>query len=267
MSVVHASAEGGEGGFHTPSISDFFPSAILFEGTPFQIDRIWIIRAVITIALLVVFVVAARRASLVPGRFQSAIEYVLDFVRVQIVEEILGKEHSRKYLSIITTIFCSVLAFNLSGSIPGLNMAGTARIGLPLVLALWVMWSYWAAGIRKHGLGGYLKNNLFPSGVPWPVYIILTPIELLQILLIRPASLMIRLVANMIAGHIMLALCFAGTQFFIVEAGAAMKPLGVATLGASIFMTLFEILVAFLQAYIFALLAASYISLSLEDEH
>lgn len=129
------------------------------------------------------------------------------------------------------------------------------------------MWSYWAAGIRKHGLGGYLKNNLFPSGVPWPVYIILTPIELLQILLIRPASLMIRLVANMIAGHIMLALCFAGTQFFIVEAGAAMKPLGVATLGASIFMTLFEILVAFLQAYIFALLAASYISLSLEDEH
>ena len=79
-------ASESEGGFHAPSIADFFPPAILFEGTIFQIDRIWIVRIVATIVLLAIFVVAARRARLVPGRFQNAIEMMLDFVRVQIVE-------------------------------------------------------------------------------------------------------------------------------------------------------------------------------------
>ena len=260
-------AADGEGGFHPPSIGDFFPNAILFEGTPFQIDRVWIIRIVATLALLAVFVLAARRAKLVPGRFQGAVEYLLDFVRVQIAEEILGKQAARTYLPMLSTIFFTVLAFNLTGIIPGLNLAGTARIGAPMVLALWVLSTYWAAGIKKHGLGGYLKNNLFPPGVPWPIYIILTPIELLQILVIRPGSLVVRLVANMVAGHIMLVLCFAATQFFLVEARGAMRGLGVLTLGAGIFVTLFEMLVAFLQAYIFVMLSAAYINMSLEDSH
>ena len=260
-------AADGEGGFHPPSIGDFFPHAILFEGTPFQIDRIWIIRVVATIALVAVFVVAARRAKLVPGRFQGAIEYLLDFVRVQIAEDMLGKQNGRKYLPMLATIFFTILAFNLTGIIPGLNLAATARIGAPLVLALWVFVTYWAVGIKTHGLGGYLKSNLFPPGVPWPIYIILTPIELLQILIIRPGSLMVRLVANMIAGHIMLVLCFIATQYFVVEADGAWKAFGVLTLGAGLFMTLFEILVAFLQAYIFVLLTAAYINMSLEDSH
>jgi F-type H+-transporting ATPase subunit a len=151
-SVILAATEGheGEGGFHTPSISDFFPSAILFEGTIFQIDRIWIIR---------------------------------------IGEEILGKENAKRFVPMLTTIFLSILAFNLTSVIPGLNLAGTSRIGIPLLLALWVFVTYWAVGIRKHGLGGYLKANLFPPGVPWPIYFILTPIELLQLLIIRPGSL------------------------------------------------------------------------------
>lgn len=224
-------------------------------------------RVVLTIALLTVFIVAARRARLVPGRFQSAIEFVLDFVRVQIAEEILGKAHARRFLPMLTTIFMTILAFNLGGVIPGLNVAGTARVGVPLLLALWVFVTYWAVGIKEHGLGGYLRSNLFPPGVPWPIYIILTPIELLQLLVIRPASLMVRLVANMVAGHIMLVLCFAATQFFIFEAGAALMGFGALTLAAGIFMTAFEVLVAFLQAYIFALLAAVYIGMSLEDSH
>lgn len=269
-SVILAATEGheGGGGFHTPSISDFFPSAILFEGTIFQIDRLWIIRIIATLVLLSIFVIAARRAKVVPGRFQAAIEFLLSFVRVQIGEEIMGKERSRRFVPMLTTIFLSILAFNLTGVIPGLNLAGTSRIGLPLVLALWVFVTYWAVGIRKHGLGGYLKSNLFPPGVPLPIYLILTPIELLQLLIIRPGSLMVRLVANMVAGHIILVLCFAATQFFVVDsAGTGLMFFGLLTLPAGIFMTLFEVLVAFLQAYIFALLAAAYINMSLEEEH
>lgn len=269
-SVILAATEGheGEGGFHPPSISDFFPPAILFEGTAFQIDRIWIIRVVATLVLLSVFVIAARRAKVVPGRFQTAVEYLLSFVRVQIGEEILGKDNAKRFVPMLTTIFFTILAFNLTGVIPGLNLAATSRIGVPLLLALWVFVTYWAVGIRQHGLGGYLKSNLFPPGVPWPIYLILTPIELLQILIIRPGSLMVRLVANMVAGHIMLVLCFAATQFFVVDsAGTGLMAFGALTIPAGIFVTLFEVLVAFLQAYIFALLAAVYISMSLEEEH
>ncbi|GAB3171994.1 F0F1 ATP synthase subunit A [Myceligenerans halotolerans] len=268
--MILAAAEGHEdaGGFHTPSLSDFFPSAIAFGETLFQIDRIWIIRIVATIVLLTVFIVAARRAKVVPGRFQAAVEYLLSFVRVQIGEEIMGKERAKRYVPMLTTIFFTILAFNLTGVIPGLNLAATSRIGVPLLLALWVFVTYWYAGIQKHGLGGYLKANLFPPGVPWPIYFILTPIELLQILIIRPGSLMVRLVANMVAGHIMLVLCFAATQFFLIDsAGTGLMAFGVLTLPAGIFVTLFEILVGFLQAYIFALLAAVYINMSLEEEH
>ncbi|GAA2229397.1 F0F1 ATP synthase subunit A [Promicromonospora sukumoe] len=218
--------------------------------------------------LLSIFMIAARRAKVVPGRFQAGVEYILDFVRVQVGEEILGKDNAKRFVPMLTTIFVTILAFNLTGIIPGLNLAATSRIGVPLLLALWVFVTYWAVGIRKHGLGGYLKANLFPPGVPWPIYFILTPIELLQILIIRPGSLMVRLVANMVAGHIMLVLCFAATQFFLIDsAGSGLMVFGALTLPAGIFMTLFELLVAFLQAYIFALLAAVYINMSLEEEH
>jgi F-type H+-transporting ATPase subunit a len=260
-------ASEGEGGFHAPSITDFFPPAILFEGTPFQIDRIWIIRVIATVVLLSVFIVAARRAKLVPGRFQNVIELILGFVRVQIAEQILGKKDAKRFLPMLTTIFLTILAFNLTGLIPGLNLAGSSRIGLPIVLALWVFATYWWVGIDKHGLGNYLKNNLFPPGIPKFVYLIVTPIELLQILVVRPASLAIRLAANMIAGHIMLVLCFAATHFFFLEAAPALKALGLLSLAGGFAFTAFELLVAGLQAYIFALLAAVYISLSLEEEH
>jgi F-type H+-transporting ATPase subunit a len=260
-------ASEGEGGFHAPSIEEFFPPAILFEDTIFQIDRIWIVRVIAAVVLLTVFIIAARRAKLVPGRFQGAIEMMLDFVRVQVAEQILGKEQAKRFVPMLTVIFLSILAFNLTGIIPFLNMAGTARIGLPIVFALWVFVTYWYVGISKHGLGGYLKNNLFPPGIPWPIYIIVTPIELLQILIVRPASLALRLAANMIAGHIMLVLCFSATHFFFLEASWALKPIGALTLAGGFAFTAFELLVAALQAYIFALLAAVYINLSLEEEH
>jgi F-type H+-transporting ATPase subunit a len=99
------------------------------------------------------------------------------------------------------------------------------------------------------------------------LYVIVTPIEMLQVFLIRPASLAIRLTANMVAGHIMLVLCFTATEFFFFSASPALKGFGALTLAGGIFITLFEMLVAFLQAYIFTLLTAAYISMSLEEEH
>ncbi|MCL2464582.1 MAG: F0F1 ATP synthase subunit A [Micrococcales bacterium] len=254
------------GGFQPPTIDDFFPQPVLAYGTWLQFDRIELVRIVAAAVVLILFVVAAHRAKLVPGRFQAAMEWVLDFVRKNVVNDVLGEEKGRRHIPLLTTIFVAILAFNLTGIIPGLNIAGTSRIGLPLLFAVWVYISYLAAGVREHGVLRFLKNSLFPPGVPWFMYILLTPVEFLQVFIIRPATLALRLMANMVAGHLMLALCFIATEYFLLDV-PAMKAFSVLTFVSAFAMMLFEAFVAALQAYIFTILAAVYISLSTADEH
>jgi len=81
---------------------------------------------------------------------------------------------------------------------------------------MWCFCQYWIAGIREKGLGHFLRDEIFPKGVPAPIYILLSPIQLLELLIIRPFSLTIRLFANMVSGHLILALCLSATQFFLV---------------------------------------------------
>ncbi len=217
-------------------------------------------------ALVVLVCTVASRAKLVPGRAQSVVEMGLDFVRKNVAEDIIGKEKAGKYVALLTTIFFAILAFNITGVIPGLNIAGTSLIGLPVMLALWVYVMYLSAGIRAHGLGGYLKASLFPPGVPPFLYVLLTPVEFLTVFVIRPVTLAIRLMANMVAGHLMLVLCFAATDFFVREA-SGMTAFAVPSLLGGIAITLFEVFVAALQAYIFVVLTAVYISSSISEEH
>ena len=134
------------------------------------------------------------------------------------------------------------------------------------MLALWVYVMYLGAGIRAHGVGGYLKASLFPPGVPPFLYVLLTPVEFLTVFVIRPVTLAIRLMANMVAGHLMLVLCFAATDFFVREA-SGMSVFAVPSFLGGIAITLFEVFVAALQAYIFVVLTAVYISSSISEEH
>ena len=176
-------------------------------------------------------------------------------------------ESGRRATPVLTVIFFGVFAMNITGVIPFLNIAGTSLIGLPLIMALWVYVMYLGEGMRKHGVGGFLKGNLFPAGVPKPIYILLTPIEFLQVFVLRPATLALRLAANMIAGHMLLVLCFAATHYFFLEASGAIKGVGVLSFTAGLAFMLFEVFVALLQAYVFTILSTVYINLSLEDEH
>lgn len=226
-----------------------------------------LVRVIAALVLIALFAMAARRAKLVPNRAQGMAEMALDFVRVSIAEEILGKVDAKRFVPMLTTIFFAILAFNFTGIIPGLNIQGTSLIGLPIMMAVWVYLMYLGAGVKKFGVGGYLKNNLFPPGMPWPLYILITPIEILQVFVFRPATLALRLVANMIAGHLLLVLCFSATHFFLVEAAGALKGVALVSLGAGLIFTLFEMLVFALQAYVFTLLGAVYISLAIEDTH
>lgn len=247
-----------------PTIDDFLPPTILFSGTPFAMNRIIFIRVLITVVLILVLGISAKRAKFIPGRWQGLLEWVLDFVKNTIVYEAMGEERGKRYVPMITTLFLSIFVFNLCGVIPGLNMAATATITMPLVFAIWTFFQYWIAGIRGRGLGGFLRDEMFPAGMPKPVYILLAPIQLIELLLIRPFSLTVRLFANMISGHLLVALCYAATQWFFIEsANKAIMPLGALTLAGGIFITLFEIAVAVLQAFIFSVLATSYINMSL----
>jgi F-type H+-transporting ATPase subunit a len=107
--------------------------------------------------------------------------------------------------------------------------------------------------------------------VPGPVYILVTPIEILSTFVLRPVTLTLRLLMNMVAGHLLLVLCFAATNFFFVTVlfnqGNLIGLLGIGTFAFGAAFTVFEILVAVLQAYVFTFLAAVYIQLSLADDH
>lgn len=252
--------------FHGPSISEFFPPTILFEGTPFEFNRIILVRFVAVAALLLVFYFGTRKLTVVPGRFQSLLEMGLDLVRVNIAEDLLGKKDGKRFLPILTTIFFMVLFMNITGIIPFLNVAGTAVIGVPLVLAIVSYVTFIYAGIKKSP-SKFFKNSLFPSGVPWPVYIIVTPIELISTFIIRPLTLTLRLLMNMVVGHLLLVLFFAATSFFLFDMEGGWKLLSIGSFAFGFAFTLFEILVAVLQAYVFTLLTAVYIQLAVADEH
>ncbi|SDS44007.1 F0F1 ATP synthase subunit A [Agrococcus carbonis] len=262
--------------FHPPSLADFFPPVFLFaepavawfeDDSPiFGINRIMLVRFIAAAALILIFVLGTRKMRLIPTRGQSMIELGLGFVRDGIAYDLLGEKDGKRFLPIITTIFFMVLAMNLTGVIPFLNIAGTSVIGVPLVLALVAYGAFIYAGVKKHP-GAFFKNSLFPSGVPWPLYIIVAPLEFISTFVLRPITLTLRLMMNLLVGHLMLVLFFAATHFFIFSLGGGWTALGAGTLVFGFAFTIFEIFVSLLQAYVFAILTAIYIQLALAEEH
>lgn len=249
--------------FHAPSLTDFFPPAVLFEGTPFELDRLMLIRILMTAVLAGVMFLAFRSPRIVPRGLQNAAEMGLIFVKEQICEEVLGKETGRRFFPLIATIFFTVLFLNFTGVIPFLNISSNARIGMPLVLAVVAYIAFNYVGIKKYGFVKYMRSSIVVPNVPAAMHVLLIPIEFISTFVLRPFTLTVRLMANMLAGHIMLVLFFSATQFFLFDADAAwMKGFSPFSLLGGFAFTLFELLVIFLQAYVFALLTAVYISLA-----
>ena len=239
---------------------------MLFEGTIFEVNRIILVRLLAVVALVLVFWLGTRKMRMVPGRFQGTIEMALNLVRVNIAEDLLGEKDGKRFLPLLTTIFFLVWFMNVTGIIPGLNIAGTSVIGMPLVLAIAAYLAFVYAGLRKYP-GAFLKNALLPPGVPWPLYIIVTPIEFVSTFILRPVTLTLRLLMNMVVGHFLLVLFFSSTHFFILYSDSWMAFFGIGTIAFSIAFTFFELLVATLQAYVFTLLTAVYLQLALAEEH
>jgi F-type H+-transporting ATPase subunit a len=222
----------------------------------------------IALAIMAVLIyIALRKGRIVPGRGQGTAELALDFVRVQIAEQVLGERLGRQYLPLLASLFFAILAMNITGIVPFANIAGTSLMGMPLTMALVAYVAFIYAGIREVGGWVFLRNALFPPGVPPVLYILLTPVELINIFIMRPVSLALRLFLNMMVGHLLLVLAFSATNFFFVSVALPTAAFGVLTLFGGIVITLFELLVSVLQAYVFTLLTAVYIQQASSEHH
>ncbi|HEX2313213.1 MAG TPA: F0F1 ATP synthase subunit A [Thermomonospora sp.] len=255
--------------FHAPD-SSIFEWGPLFPDGPGWLE--WLTKPILIMGLASVLVVlfywtAFRRPALVPRGMQNVGEVAYLFVRDQVARPMLGKDGDR-WMPFLLSVFSFVLLMNLMGVVPVLQLPATSHFALPLLLALVVYGLYLFLSVRHQGFVGYFKNVMFPPGQPWWVYLVLSPIELMQHLILRPATHSIRLFANMFAGHLLIAFFSAVAYWFLVEklTGAGF---GVGVLGflMAIVITGFEMFVMFLQAYIFTLLAASYINGALHPDH
>ena len=167
------------------------------------------------------------------------------------------------------TIFFLVVGLNLTSVIPFLNISSNARIGMPIVLAAlaYVVFNY--VGIKKYGFFRYVKSSIVVPNLPPALHVLVIPIEFISTFLVRPFSLTVRLFANMLAGHILLVTFALLTEaMFQAETNRPfLNVLGVLPFGMLIFLTAFEVLVGFLQAYIFTILAAVYIGGAAHPDH
>ncbi len=216
---------------------------------------------VIVVALVTLFLTGGmRKSAMVPGRWQTMVELAYEFV-AGMVKENVGNE-GKPYFPFIFTLFMFILGANLLGMIP-YSFTVTSHIIVTFALAAVVFLGVTFIGFIKHGLG-FLKLFV-PGGAPLWLLPLIVPIEVLSYLT-RPISLSVRLFANMLAGHLMMKV-FAGFIVSLGSIGIAGYFGAVLPFAFNIFMTGLEILVAFLQAYVFAILTCIYLNDAMHPSH
>lgn len=227
--------------------------------------------AIATLIMFLVIFAAKKRLALVPqGRFVNMVEYIFEYVRAEIVDGVIGPG-GRKHLPFIMSIFVLIMFNNVMGMIPG-GKPGVGTMGMTLALALVSFIYFIYFGIKKHGVFGYLKT-MVPKGIVFPINVLVFVIELFSTAL-RLLTLAVRLFGNLFAGHIALGTFAILTSLFIqplIQEFTAGHVLG-ALPSIGWFFILFviylvEILVGFIQAYVFTILSAAYIQMATSDEH
>jgi F-type H+-transporting ATPase subunit a len=258
----------GPGDFDLPPVGGDFGSFGLFGET-------WLLGVtkpmlqIVLSAILVFgfFYLAIRKQAMVPGRLQFVGEQAYGFVRNSLGREIIGSHDFSKYVPYLFTLFVFILLNNLFATIPFLQFPTFSRSGMVYALAAlsWIIYN--VAGIRRHGFVGYFKHQCVPAGITGPILVLLVPLEFLSNIVVRPVTLALRLFANMFAGHLLLILFALGGEHLIVELGGAYVGVGILAWIMFIAVAFLEILIQFLQAYVFVLLNAMYISGALAEEH
>ncbi|MDQ3469044.1 MAG: F0F1 ATP synthase subunit A [Actinomycetota bacterium] len=215
-----------------------------------------------------IYIIAGRKNAMVaPKGVRNLAETGVEFIEDQIVMQTMGRD-GLGWTPFLLTLFIFVYLCNLPGIIPILQMPATARMALPLFLAIIVWLTYNVVGFKHNG-ASYITGMVWPRNVPVFLRPLVGLIEFLSNIVLRPFSLAVRLFANMLAGHMLLvtfavlsnAMLFAETKQWLL------KPLTILPFFMLLFLTIFEVLVGFLQAYIFTILTGVYIGLAAHPEH
>lgn len=263
--AVLAGPAAADRGPYIPSPSSFELPA-LFEVAGLGVTKPMMLLA-LSVPLIAGFLWAAsRQAAVVPGRLQFAGEMAYGFVRT-IGRDNIGSEHFLKFMPYLVSLFFIIVVNNYYGLIPVLQFPTFSRIGFAAALAgvTWLLYN--GVGVAKHGLLGYLKLQTMPAGVGGPILLVLVPLEFFSNIVVRPFTLALRLFATMFAGHLLLILFSMGAAYLILDLGGLYILAGVGSGIMFILIGFLEILVMFLQAYVFTLLTAIYVGGSLADEH
>lgn len=262
-----SSAGDGEGGFVAPSTNDFWWPVIGGDSN-WTLTRPAIVLLISVVGLGIFFITATRRLSLVPTKRQFMVEGVYGFVRNTIARDIIGAKDFKPFLPLLFTLFTMILVNNVFGIIPFVQFPTMSRVAFPMMLTLIVYLTYHGVAIkRKHGFFRYLKS-LVPEGLPGWLVPIMYVLEFLTFFVIRPLTLSLRLFGNMLAGHLMLLVFILGGEYLLLHSGnIGLQGAGVLSFAFSIVMTAFELLVEFLQAFIFTLLTALYLSDAVSEHH
>ena len=229
-----------------------------------KVALICVLAALISMAI---FLLASRQDwRRAPKGIRNFAETIVEFVENQIIMPTMGRD-GLSWTPLMLSLFLFVYLCNLPGIIPAfLYMPATARLAIPLFLALVVWVVFVGVGVKHQGIG-YFTHLLWPPGVPVALKPLVGIIEFVSTILVRPFSLTIRLFANLFAGHILLVTFALLTEELVGSSTIALKPLAILPFFMLMFITAFEVLVGFLQAYIFAMLAGVYIGTSLHPEH
>lgn len=251
------------GGFTPPGPADFDLPPIIGG-----ITKPMVMVVLSAVLIFAVTYAMSRKAALVPDRLQFAGEFVYGGVRNTIARDIIGAEHFLRFVPYLFTLFLFVLVNNYFGLVPLIQFPTFSHSGYAYGLAALSWLLYNGVGIQKHGPLGYLKHTCVPAGVRGPVLLLIAPLEFLSNILVRPVTLALRLFANMFAGHLLLILFALGGEYLLVEAFSPINAIGGVLAWVMFFgVSALELLVMFLQAYVFTLLTAMYVSGAVADEH
>lgn len=252
-------------GLEFPPISHIvdWPEFLLKDSVYFGINKVVLIYLAAAILSLGIFVLGNKK-QMVPTGMQNLAEQTVEFIEDGIVLQTIGPD-GLKWTPYLMSTFLFIFFCNIFEIIPFVQMPANARIALPMLLALLAYVLYHGSGIIEHGPFGYFKHAVVVPDIPIAMHILVIPIEFVSKFIVQPFSHTVRLFANLLAGHILLVTFAVLTSGLVVSKWyAVFLPLPFI---AVVFFTAFEILVSFLQAYVFTLLAGVYIGQAVSHEH
>jgi F-type H+-transporting ATPase subunit a len=249
--------------FPAPGLHSFDFKPIFSVGS-FDFTKPMLLAMICMLLVVGFFWAAFNKPKLVPGKMQLVGEIGYNFVARSIAREVIGKKGD-KYVPFLTSIFFFVWIMNVMSIVPFAQFPAMARFAFPVALAALVFITYMYLTFKTHGFRGGVKNLVWIEGLPKPLVPLIVLLEFIQNVITRPFTLAVRLWANMFAGHMLIVMFSVATWYLLTPTILTAVSAGSFVLAAG--MTAFEILIQFLQAYIFTLLASIYISGALEEGH